>query len=436
MATNFYQARRPATTIRETSFPTGLFSETGFALWRMPLHLSRLLSVLSVATTIFSLYFFDVERAFGGEQEPYDVVASPAVKVAQIVGEFDRERDKPTENRTVSRYKLYSTDLGVSFRHKGTTYLLFGDTGGPNGGDAIAHVTESSPKDGIKLNFLANEDGIYRPVFVPGIRQESFEVPMEGVSVGGKMYIYHTTDHKPTFLMGRSVVAVSEDDGMTFNYLYDLSSRHFINVSVVSVQNFAWKGVPDAKGADLLLFGSGHYRQSDVRLAYQPEDKIENPSSICYFSGMNEDGRPGWSCKEEDAIPLFEQPCVGELSVRFNRFISKWIMLYNCGKERQLINMRTADHPWGPWSDPQIIFDPKRDGAFCRFMHLDWNIKKCDDLQDPGRAFENGDPYGPYQFEDLAAGDEKSTTIYFTMSTWNPYTVVLMKTTLKLVAAP
>jgi hypothetical protein len=30
----------------------------------------------------------------------------------------------------------------------------------------------------------------------------------------------------------------------------------------------------------------------------------------------------------------------------------------------------------------------------------------------------------------LATGNNSSTTIYFTMSTWNPYTVVLMKATL------
>jgi len=403
----------------------------------MPLHhssRSRLVSVLSIITTVLPLFFPVQDKASGEEPKAHEVVASPAVKVAQIVGEFDKERDRPTDNQTMSRYKLYSTDLGVSFRHNGKTYLLFGDTGGPKGGDAIAYVTDSSPKDGIKLKFLTDEEGIYRPVFIPGIRQNSFEVPMEGVSVGGKMYVYHTTDHKLTSLMGKSVVAVSEDDGVTFNYLYDLSSRHFINVSVVPMENGDWKGVPNSEGSGMLMFGSGQYRQSDVRLAFQPQDKIETRASICYFAGMDTEREPTWSCNEEDAVPLFDLPCVGELSVKFNRFIRKWIMLYNCGKERQLINMRTADYPWGPWSDPQVIFDPKRDGAFCRFMHLDWNVEKCDDLHDPSRAFESGDPYGPYQFEDLTTGDENSTTIYFTMSTWNPYTVVLMRTTLKLVA--
>ena len=46
------------------------------------------------------------------------IVFARATKIAQLVGEYDRERKKPTVNLTKSRYKLSSTDLGVPFRHK------------------------------------------------------------------------------------------------------------------------------------------------------------------------------------------------------------------------------------------------------------------------------------------------------------------------------
>jgi hypothetical protein len=396
----------------------------------------HLLPVFTASLLMLWLFCTSARETFGSDRKTYSVVASRPVKVAQLVGEFDRDLGKPTVNMTMSRYGLDATDLGISFRHNGRTYLLFGDTAGAKGGDAIAYVTESSPTEGIKLNFLQDENGVYQPVFIPGIKQGGFEVPMAGASVAGKMYVYHTTDSSPSSLMGKSVVAVSEDDGGTFNYLYDLSAKHFVNVSIVEVQSGSWKGLPHKKGMGLLMFGSGHYRKSDVRLAYQPADKIESASSICYFQGPDDQGIPGWSCREENAVPLFDQPCVGELSVTFNRFIGKWIMLYNCGTERQVIDLRTADFPWGPWSDPQVIFDAKRDGGFCRFIHLSREVENCDNLEDPGRQNESGDPYGPYQFEGLATGDKNSTTIYFTMSTWNPYTVVLMKTTLTLVAGP
>ncbi len=359
------------------------------------------------------------------------IVFARATKIAQLVGEYDCERKKPTINFTQSRYKLSSTDLGVPFRHKGRTYLLFGDTHGPPGGDAIAYTTDTSPEDGIKLIFIHDETGTYKPVRIPGISQDAFEVPMEGTSVGGRMYIYHTTDHSEEVTMGRSIVAVSDDDGMAFTYLYDLSTQHFINVSVVEIDLSAWNGFPQNKGTGLVMFGSGPYRKSNVRLAFQPAEHIESRTSIRYFAGLDRSGQPIWSSQEEKAEPLFNQPCVGELSVSYNRFIRKWIMLYNGGGNWRGINMRTADQPWGPWSEPQIVFHPWSDNGYCHFMHTSWEFKKCDSVHDPGRENVWGGEYGPYQFGDLAVGDDSTTTIYFTMSTWNPYTVVLMKATLQ-----
>lgn len=355
-------------------------------------------------------------------------IVSRATKVAQLVGDYDKERQQPTLNLTWSRYKLASTDLGVPFTHNGRTYLLFGDTNGVRGGDAISYTTDTTPEDGLELTFIHDDTG-YKPVEIPGISQGGFEVPMEGVSVGGSMYIYHTTDaviNDPQAVMGRSVVAVSEDDGNTFAYLYDLSVKYFINVSIVEMETAAISDYfNQGLGKMLVMFGSGVYRMSDVRLAFQPSDEITNRAGIRYFTGLDNSGKPKFSANEDDAQALFNQPQVGELSVSYNRFIQKWIMLYNAASPRG-INMRVADVPWGPWSEPQVIFDPWADNGYCHFIHA----VACDTISDPGRESEWGGEYGPYQYEDLATGDNSSTTIYFNMSTWNPYTVVLMKATL------
>jgi ankyrin repeat protein len=363
--------------------------------------------------------------------QPDVTVAMRASKITQLVGEFDRQQSQLTRNRTLSRYKLVTTDLGVPFRHKNRIYLLFGDTSGVKGGDAIAYTSiDAHPENGIDLTFLHDKRGVYEPVRIPGISQGNFEVPVEGVSVGGNMYVYHTTDHSRKAEMGRSVVAVSRDDGTSFRYLYDLSTKYFINVSVVKVRSFLWKGLPVSTREGLVMFGSGSYRKSPVRLAFQPASGIEQPDSIRYFSGLDSWGIPMWSTREEDAVPLFDQACVGELSVSYNRFIRKWIMLYNCQAALAGVLVRTSDYPWGPWSEPQVLFDANENG-YCRFLHRSWAEKKCDILSDPGRQDQSGDTYGPYQFKDLAVGEGTRTTIYFTLSTWNPYTVVLMKATLQ-----
>lgn len=360
------------------------------------------------------------------------IVVERAKKICQLTGEYDRQKKEPTPNRTQSRYKLKGTDLGVPFRHKDRIYLLFGDTWGPPGGDAIAWTVDTSPEDGLELEFIHDQTGTYRPVRIPCISQGDFEVPMEGISIHGRMYIYHTTDHSLLKTMGRSVVAVSDDDGRTFTYLYDLSTEHFINVSVVHVDTADWKGLPQGKGMGMVMFGSGSYRKSSVRLGFQAFEHIGLRTGIRYFKGIDASGKPIWSSREQDAAELFGQYCVGELSVSYNRFIRKWIMLYNGNGKLRGINMRTSDTPWGKWSEPKVIFNPWQDNGYCYFMHIKWSHKKCDSVHEPGWEDVWGGEYGPYQFEDLAVGDSSSTTIYFTMSTCNPYTVVLMKVRLKI----
>lgn len=369
------------------------------------------------------------------------VISSHASKISQLIGDFDSEQKKPTDNLTFARYKLAATDLGVPFRHNGRTFILFGDTIGARGGDAIAYTTDTTPEKGLKLDFVHDNTGTYKPITIPGISQGDFEVPTEGVSVGGRMYVYHTTDASSDadlirnggYKMGRSVLAVSDDDGQTFQYLYDVSRRYFINISTVKVDSAAWPGLPSNQREGLLMFGSGVYRRSDAYLAFQPSAGINSRASLRYWAGLDIQGAPIWSQSEDAAQPLFNQPCIGEFSVTYNQFIRKWIMLYNCdAAQTRGIVMRTADVPWGPWSQPQVLFRPWEDGGYCQFIHTSWLFQRCDQVSAPGQENVWGGEYGPYQYSDYAIGDNSSTTIYFNMSTWNPYTVVLMQASLRL----
>jgi len=371
------------------------------------------------------------------------IVAKPATKICQLVGDYDREYHGFTINLTGQRYQVDAVDEGAVFRHKGRYYLLFGETWLKDE-NPIAYTNDVIPEEGLELIFLQDLNGSYRPIKIPGVSMGMFEVPTEGVSVDGKIYLYVTTDlidaTWPTDgVCGRSVVAVSYDDGYNFAYLYTLSrypEGHFMQVSIVETELSEDDGFPESEGVGLVIFGGGKYRQESVALAFQPASQIENPSSIRYFAGLDENGDLIWSSNQTDAIELFDQPCIGEFSVTYNQFIEKWIMLYNCyfpNEPDRLrgINLRTADKPWGPWSLPKIVFEPWEDGGYCHFIHVDWHYEICDSVHDPGREYEWGGEYGPYQYEGLATGNESTTTIYFNMSTWNPYTVVLMKATLE-----
>lgn len=383
----------------------------------------------------------DFEKGKMPEEFASDVVISKrADKISQIVGDDDIERQENTQNRTETRYKIRASDLGVPFTYKTRTYVLFGDTHGAEDQagvdrDVIAYTTDNDLEDGVSLKFL-NNDGVYRPIEIPGVSMGAFEVPTEGVEAHEAMYIYVTTDHSEAKTMGRSVLARSDDDGMTFEEIYSLSSQFFINVSIVKADASDWDLLPeDMDGKVLVIYGSGMYRESDVYLAVQPEEEIEDKESFRYFAGLDEEQKPIWSKEEQDAVALFDHPQVGELSVTYNPFIERWIMLYNAGEPQRGINMRTAESPW-EWSKTQVVFDPVADGGYGSYMHISCEAdpEHCDDVFDLGRENEYGGEYGPYQYPDHAKGNKssKETTIYFNMSTWNPYTVVLMSAELRL----
>lgn len=345
------------------------------------------------------------------------------------MGDWDLQRNEPTLSRTFERYKLPNTDLGVPFEHNGKTYLLFGDQFHTNyfrqrgAQDPIGVMDNSTNLDmGAKLDFVKYADGRYREIVVPGVNMGPFGVGIEGVSWHNNMYIYVSNSVGDN--MSYTALAKSTDNGFSFWRLYNLPSSKFINLGVVKTK--ADENYPEPIGTDIqVMIGSGEYRKSQVFLAYQRADQIENLGGISYFIGVSGDGKPRWSTRPEDAIPLFEQGDVGELSISFNRHIKKWVLTYYG------TTVRLADEPWGAWSDDMTLFDAWLDRGYCHFMHYEGCTSGPNPIDYTIEPFNlNGGAYGPYQFEDFARGDADNTTIYWTLSTWSPYTTVLMKSTI------
>jgi len=351
-------------------------------------------------------------------------VAGSAKRVCQLTGDVDRTSGQPTLSQTGKRFGIFGTDLGSSFEHDGRLFFLFGDTWGrPGLRDVVAWTRSSTPKS-ILLNFYRDKDGKWLPLTVPGVDQGAFDVPSGGVSVGGKMYVVVTTDWSPAkFAMGRSVLAVSQDDGQSFQALYDLSLTKFINVCFWS------------SGGWLYLFGSGQYRRSDVYLARTRPADLADRSRLLYFHGFNLKGVPQWSAREPEAVPLFHHPVVGEFSAAYCPSVRRYVLLYNSTSPRGII-LRSAATPWGPWSKGEMIFDPWRDHGYGYFMHIPTTFKasKHDSVNDPWRENEWGGEYGPYVMARFTTGTAKGCRLFYTMSTWNPYDVVVMQTDLKLEA--
>jgi hypothetical protein len=375
-----------------------------------------------VSAGLLFLSFSEIGLA---EANDYIVVRvdGSVLKVCQLVGDWDIERNEPTVGLTFTRYGVAGTDLGVSFEHNGELVFLFGDTVGRNAfpfsgkDDSFAHTTDFTGDDGLNLTFYTGQPGKFLPPWVPGVSQGPFEVPMEGVEVNGKAYVFFTINNTQGQEMGGSILARLNDESLDFTSLYTFSASKFINVHTAVVENRFLAGLPESTGEGLLIWGSGEYRRSDPYLAFMPLESIEDKSSLSYFAGLAGDGNPIWSKSESDAQPLFDDPVIGELSVAWNQYLERWIMLYSG------VSMRSSPLPWGPWSTKQVLFNPFTDEGYMHFIHLPGQ----DNITDRGRENEIGGPYGPYIIDKFTEGNDQNSTIYFTLSTWNPYTTVLMQ---------
>ncbi|MBN1655731.1 MAG: hypothetical protein JXA30_18345 [Deltaproteobacteria bacterium] len=202
-------------------------------------------------------------------------------------------------------------------------------------------------------------------------------------------------------------------------------------------------------------------------LAFQPR----------YFAGLDsQTGEPIWSSLQSDAAPLAldgvvsgdpyeEVPMVGHMTVGWlGSPIDKWVLLYGGDLVDYLLStptstrfaqspgaiiIRFADHPWGPWSDPlphlapgspSQIGDPYGPGGFlyhpectdeppalCArpnpYRPLDTVIACIISIPDPGRL------YAPSIIDGYTAPNARGgLDMFWNVSTWNPYTVMLLKT--------
>jgi hypothetical protein len=360
--------------------------------------------------------------------------------VAQETGDSSLN-GKPTLSRT-SDVDVLGTDLGVTIEHGGRTYFFFGDTASdhePTDADSIAWTADATPTvRGFHLNFVL-ENARFRPLTIPGVTLGGFEVPSGGFSHNGKLYVFATTDHfeeprptggDPWDVMGASVLASATDPHTDFTKLYQISSRadrshggfKFINIAAERVENDEAPGLPPdvatPGGAGLLLAGSGVYRRSSTYLAYVPLPDGGDPIRADWrflkafdtnIAGYGPLGKPRWSTAESDAVPIFDDPQVGELSFIWHRELRRWLLFY----EGTL--MRSARWPWGPWSAALRTFDIATGKA-------------------EGWVGQDGGTYGPYVIRRFGAWDvlHREATIYHLMSTWKPYDASLMRVVLRL----
>jgi len=358
--------------------------------------------------------------------------------------------------------------------------------------DAVGVVIRREPPtdDGKCLEMRVHQKRQPAKAFAPStiagpiwVKQGFFNVPSGGVTGADGLYAFFWTNHcaDPNPLppspdaplarpeanrkcpenddrssVGRGVMARSEDDGFTFSDVVPMPAGFVYSTAINTRIQI---DLPEDQRLGVFIFGVPRYRASVPYLAHAPIDTLGNPATWRFLVGRAPGGQPIWASHEEwtrgAAAPsaqgsqawkplgepeIFVPPsdagrCVGEFSITWNRPLGMWLMLHNCQRE---ILARVAPAPWGPWSAPTAILGAGDDVA-CRLVMAP---DGCGNRRDfwPSRRkdgkFVAGGFYAPYvlnRYTTAAAGNGpgRRSTIYWVVSSWNPYQVSVMRTTLQ-----
>lgn len=165
---------------------------------------------------------------------------------------------------------------------------------------------------------------------------------------------------------GRPAAAASSEPLGTIS---QLPAGHFVKMAL-HAQAAPIAGVPPG-GPFILVWGTGSYRKSDAYFSIVPVAQFETGRGTLYFSGFNPVNEPQWSEKETDAKAIVQNGTMGGLSVTWCKDLGLWLMTYDSRPPAAAgIEFSYSKTTWGPWSEPQIIFNAVRDGAAGKFIHL------------------------------------------------------------------
>jgi hypothetical protein len=142
----------------------------------------------------------------------------------------------------------------------------------------------------------------------------------------------------------------------------------------------------------LYTFGTPSGRGGSAYIARVPQGFVPDQRRYEYWNGDSNSWVPG---NPAAATPVIPGP-VGEMSAQYNTYLKQYLVLY-CNGANDVV-ARTAPAPQGPWSPEQMLVSSMEfpGGIYAPFLHP-WSTGK---------------------------------ELYFNLSLWSAYNVMLMKTVL------
>jgi hypothetical protein len=358
-----------------------------------------------------------------------NVDAGPQGPLPTIVGGNTRAVSWVTgprsENRTLDRFGISGTDLGISWDNgSGQTLMAFGDTFGDCGAggqewrhNVLLRSDDTQLDNGITVHDARPGDTdsgsvvtADRPQFsrqiidaldLPAV--EITTIPTAAISIKGVQYINYMSvrawGDPGRWDTNYSAIAVSRDNGQIWapelGTVRVNSDVTIDGVEQVHADNSKFQMNAYLRGPDdyIYQYGTLNGRYGAVYLARVKAADILDLTKYQYYSN---NAAHRWSANMGDLKTLVGAP-VSEMSVAWNEHLQKYVMLHGIETQGRLV-IRTADHPEGPWSNATTLL----------------NL-----LQTTGGI------YAPYIYP-----ASSGRYLYFTASRWSDYNVMLLRTDL------
>ncbi|TRW85453.1 DUF4185 domain-containing protein [Mycolicibacterium sp. 018/SC-01/001] len=363
----------------------------------------------------------------------------------------------PLKANTVDRFSVWGTDVGTMWDNgmvddpttpwnEHQVLIAVGDTfSGPNMTgrhifNTLFRSSDTDLSDGITIpngewftgNYFGGAplDGPVnaRPIINPEkwLPNSVTMIPTAGVSVdvpvtkdtpfGTIQYVSYMSVSKwgsaGRWTTNYSAIGYSVDNGE--NFTIDPKSIR-TNSFLSGNKNFQQSAFVKGDDGYIYMYGTPNGRQGAAYLSRVAPEDILDPSKYEYYKAAKTSwfgsspaswvkGNPSAATAiigKSGGFLGFTKPgyTVSEMSVQYNDYLGKYIVLY--GDQNNSIVMRTADSPEGVWSDATVLMTQQSGGIYAPMLH----------------------PWSP---STLGTGSD----LYFNLSLWSSYNVMLMHTDL------
>jgi hypothetical protein len=308
-------------------------------------------------------------------------------------------------NETIRRFAISGTDLGIMWDNgdpAGDQVLMaFGDTSGYCSipGHQWRYNTLMRSADRSLSNTINVASS---PALRPGISKQIINtikaaptedgiIPTAGISVGRTQYLNFMSikqwESSGQWSTNFSAIAMSQDNGQNWA-VYPGTVR----TPGGGNENFQQGAFVRPGDGYLYSFGTPPGRGGSAYVARVPQGFVPDLTKYQYW---NSDGNAWVPNNPSAATPVIPGP-LGEMSAQYNTYLKKYLVLY-CNGGNDVV-ARTAPAPQGPWGPEQVLVSSFSvpGGIYAPFLHP-WSTGK---------------------------------DLYFNLSLWSAYNVMLMHTVL------